>query len=91
MEEGSIGMLGSAVDFEHRVNPSEESGDLFYSNLSGQNWLSYEATNLGLLESDELDALDTRVIPEPGTLAMLAAVAVLGLLTFVWKRRKQAA
>lgn len=88
VEEGSIGQFGSAVDWEHRVDPSEESGDLFFSLLTGQNWLSYEAADLGLLEHDELDALDTAVVPEPSALAMQAAVGLLGLLGFVWKRRQ---
>lgn len=73
------------MDWEHRVDPSEESGDLFFSILTGQNWLSCEAAGLGLLEHDELDALDTAVVPEPPALAMQAAV---GLLGFVWKRRR---
>lgn len=37
----------------------------------------------------ELDAIS--VVPEPSTLAMLAAVGLLGLLIFVWQRRRQAA
>ena len=88
VEEGSIGRQFTAVDFEHRIDPSEESGDLFFSNLSGQNWLTYEATGLGLLESDELDALDTAAVPEPSTLAMLAALGLLGLAALARKRRR---
>ena len=88
VEEGSIGRQFTAVDFEHRIDFSQESGDLFFSNLSGQNWLAYEATQLGLLESDELDALDTAAVPEPSTLAMLAALGLLGLAAVVRKRRQ---
>ncbi len=78
--EGGIGLDGSAVDYEHRINASEESADLFYSNLTGQNWLMYEATDLALLEHDELNALDTQ-IPEPGTLAL----ALMALLCVAWR------
>ena len=88
VEEGSIGLLFSAVDWEHRIDPSEESGDLFFSNLTGQNWRAYEAMNLGLLESDELNALDTAAVPEPSTMAMLAALGLLGSLGLVRKRRR---
>jgi len=77
VEEGSIGKFGSAVDFEHRVDANSESADLFFSDLSGQNYLSFEATDLGLLETDELDALDTFRIPEPGTIGLLMAGGLL--------------
>jgi len=62
--------------------------DIFYTNFNGTYVLEFTASELGLLDTDDVDALEVQpgVIPEPGTLLLLGTG---GLLTLGILRRKR--
>ena len=85
VENGSMGLNGTAVNWEATTDSSEQA-DVFFSFGNGWNFLFAEESDLGLLITDELNALDNNaVIPEPGTIA-LVCFGLVGLAGAV--RRK---
>jgi hypothetical protein len=85
VEDGAVGLDGTAVRWES-LDDSSEQGDVFFSFGNGMNYLFAEEGDLGLLCGDELNALDNNVIPEPGTIALLAS-GLLGVAGVVARRR----
>lgn len=49
------------------------AGDIFATDFDNGHFVLYEAEDLGLLETDNVDALEVQLVPEPGTLVLLAA------------------
>ena len=60
------------------------AADILSTNFNGNFWREYTAAELGLLESDNIDALEVQpgVIPEPGTLFLIGTgcLVLIGLL-----------
>ncbi len=61
-------------------------GDILTTNFAGSVSRVFTAASLGLLPSDDLDALETQPIPEPGTLFLLGTACIAGV-GFVRRRR----
>jgi len=67
--QGAQGVAGSAVNMKFPLN----GADIFYSPLDFNNYMAWPAPQLGLLDEDELDALDPDENPvgppmKPGTI-----------------------
>jgi len=58
---------------------ANSAADVFITTFSGSNTIKYTAESLGLLETDEVDALDVQIAPEPATMTLLG-IGALGLL-----------
>ena len=60
--------------------------DVFYTDFSGasSSYVVFTAADLGLLPTDNVDALETNAVPEPGTLLLM--VGILSLLPKSWRR-----
>jgi hypothetical protein len=57
--QGAVGVPGSAVNMKFPLN----GADIYWSPLSGTNVMTWPAPQLGLLDHEELDALDPDVPP----------------------------
>jgi len=57
--QGAQGVAGSAVNMKFPLN----GADIFWSPLDGNNYMAWPAPQLGLLDEDELDALDPDETP----------------------------
>ncbi len=57
--QGATGLPGSAVNMKFPLN----GADIYWSPLSGTNFMTWPAPQLGLLDHEELDAMDAEVPP----------------------------
>lgn len=57
-------------------SPSGLPGDVFYTQFDGHS-IQYSAASLGLLDTDNVDSLETTNLPEPMTLTLLGLIASL--------------
>jgi hypothetical protein len=79
LDLGVVGMLDPGQDLAlFSLAPGSVSGgpaDIFMTTFGGNSWIQYPAGSLGLLPSDNVDALEVQ-IPEPGCLMLLLVGAV---------------
>ena len=84
-DAGDRAMFSLAPGSKTLTDNAYSPGDLFATTFSQGHVVLYEAENLGLLGTDNLDALEVQLVPEPGTLALLA----LGGVVVASRRRRR--
>lgn len=61
--------------------------DVFFTDFTGSFSVRFSAASLGLNPDDNLDGLDTEIVPEPSTLALLGLAAATALARRATRRR----
>jgi hypothetical protein len=69
----NVGNVGTGAYFSLA---NRQPADVFYSSLAGTNTVAYAAGQLGLVDSDNVDALETNAVPEPVTLSLFGFIGL---------------